>query len=132
MRLPLLLSTAVILSIAVPAQAALKCKCTHIPIKPKRCVDRCLTGLVNKLSSTEMESILGLEASTSHDIVAMRNAGRIESLASLRSELSADQFQKIEAAASGDVPEPQALGEQLAALAPEAGGFYGRAQDGQE
>jgi hypothetical protein len=120
MKLYSALSLTALLSFPLPAQAELKCKCDHMPIEPKRCVDRCFGALLNNLSSKQMVSILGLGPDVSHDIVAIRDAKPIESIASLQSQLSADSFERlksrIDAAAAGQIPEPQALGEQLAVL----------------
>ena len=119
MRLLFSVSLATLLGFVVPARAELQCKCDHLPIQPKECVNLCFGVLLSNLSPEQMESVLGLDAQLRNDIAAIRNEGPIESISDLRLQLANGAFErlesKIEAAASGR-SQPTALREQLAAI----------------
>lgn len=113
------LSLAALLGLAAPARAELQCRCDHVPIRPKECVDHCFSVLLSNLSQVEMEDTLGLDAQLGNDIAAITTAGPIESISDLRDQLPERDFEQlkstIEAAASGR-SQSTALREQLAAI----------------
>lgn len=125
MRFLLSFSLSALVGFLPPPNAGLRCKCDHLPIEPKQCVNLCFGALLNTLSPDQMKSVLGFDDQLTHDVAALRTAEPIESIADLRPRLSAENFErlkrKIEAAASGHTQQPMVLRAQLAAVAPRTG-----------
>ncbi len=120
MRLIAPVSLAAFLGLMAQAQAELRCKCDHIPIEPKQCVNLCFGALLNTLPQERIASLLDLDAQLSNSIAVAKNAGPIKTLSDLRSQLSKEDFEQLEskvaAAAAGNTRERAALKVQLAAL----------------
>ncbi len=120
MRLIAPVILAAFLGLTAQAQAELHCKCDHLPIEPKQCVDLCFGALLNTLPQERIASLLDLDAQLSNSIAAAKDAGSIKTVSDLRSQLPKEAFERLEskvaAAATGNTRERAALKAQLAAL----------------
>ena len=120
MRLIAPVSLAAFRGFTAQAQAELHCKCDHLPIEPKQCVNLCFGALLNTLPQERIASLLDLDAQLSNSIATVKNAGSIKMISDLRSQLPKEAFERLEskvaAAAAGNTRERAALKVQLAAL----------------